>query len=80
MSVNAARRPRDASAGALLAFYKRVVSPALHAVAGAGGACRFQPTCSEYAAIAIAEHGAAAGHDDGFGQAAAVPSAAPRRF
>ncbi|MFY9746766.1 MAG: membrane protein insertion efficiency factor YidD [Acidobacteriaceae bacterium] len=57
MSVNAARRPRDASAGALLAFYKRVVSPALHAVAGAGGACRFQPTCSEYAAIAIAEHG-----------------------
>ena len=42
---------------ALLAVYKRVVSPALHALAGAPGACRFQPTCSEYAAIAVAEHG-----------------------
>ncbi|MGB9029597.1 MAG: membrane protein insertion efficiency factor YidD [Acidobacteriaceae bacterium] len=41
----------------LLAFYKRVVSPVLHAVAGTTGACRFQPTCSEYAAFAIAEHG-----------------------
>jgi putative membrane protein insertion efficiency factor len=44
-------------AQALLAFYKRFVSPALHAVSGAQGACRFQPTCSEYAAIALAEHG-----------------------
>ncbi|MGD0366841.1 MAG: membrane protein insertion efficiency factor YidD [Acidobacteriaceae bacterium] len=48
---------KDAGVRALLAFYKRVVSPALHAVAGTSGACRFQPTCSEYAAIAIAEHG-----------------------
>jgi uncharacterized protein len=39
----------------LLAFYKRGVSPALHAMVP--GACRFQPTCSEYAAIAMAEHG-----------------------
>jgi hypothetical protein len=39
-------------------FYKLVVSPMLHAGAGvAGGACRFQPTCSEYAAIALHEHG-----------------------
>jgi len=42
---------------ALLFVYKRAVSPALHAAAGAHGACRFQPTCSEYAAISIAEHG-----------------------
>lgn len=41
----------------LLRVYKGAVSPALHAVAGSAGACRFQPTCSEYAAIAVAEHG-----------------------
>ncbi len=40
---------------ALLAFYKRWLSPALHSL-GAGG-CKFLPTCSEYAATAIAVHG-----------------------
>lgn len=29
----------------------------LHAAAGVTGACRFQPTCSEYAAIAVSEYG-----------------------
>jgi hypothetical protein len=42
---------------ALLFVYKRAVSPLLHAAVGTKGACRFQPTCSEYAAIAFAEHG-----------------------
>lgn len=37
--------------------YKYVLSPALHAGAGMTGACRFQPTCSEYAAIAVNEYG-----------------------
>jgi hypothetical protein len=37
--------------------YKYTLSPALHAVGGATGACRFQPTCSEYAAIAVSEYG-----------------------
>lgn len=37
--------------------YKLVVSPVLHTLSGQSGACRFRPTCSEYAAIAIAEHG-----------------------
>ena len=41
----------------LLWLYKRGVSPMLHGLAGVTGACRFQPTCSEYAALAIATHG-----------------------
>lgn len=41
---------------AMLAFYRRWLSPALHAFGGGGG-CRFVPTCSEYAAVAIASHG-----------------------
>lgn len=42
---------------ALQGAYKYVLSPALHAGAGVTGACRFQPTCSEYAAIAVSEYG-----------------------
>ncbi len=41
-------------AGALLvgvAFYRAVLSPLL------GGACRFRPTCSEYAIQALRRHG-----------------------
>src|ERR1700744_426091 len=41
----------------LLWLYKHGVSPMLHAAAGVTGACRFQPTCSEYAALAVATHG-----------------------
>lgn len=41
---------------AMLAFYKRWLSPALHAI-HPGGGCKFLPTCSEYAAVAIATHG-----------------------
>ncbi|MDR3763317.1 MAG: membrane protein insertion efficiency factor YidD [Acidobacteriota bacterium] len=40
---------------ALLAFYKRLISPLLPV------ACRYTPTCSEYAAEAVARHGALAG-------------------
>ena len=40
---------------ALLRLYKLVVSPLLPP------ACRFSPTCSEYAIEAIAEHGALRG-------------------
>ena len=40
---------------AMLAFYRRWGSPALHSVIPGG--CRFVPTCSEYAAVAIATHG-----------------------
>lgn len=41
---------------ALLRFYKRWLSPAVHSL-GTGG-CKFRPTCSEYAAAAIAMYGA----------------------
>jgi uncharacterized protein len=44
---------------ATLAFYRRWLSPAIHAL-GPGG-CRYVPTCSEYAATAIAIHGPARG-------------------
>jgi putative membrane protein insertion efficiency factor len=64
--VSASATPRhaswkDSSTTTLLTFYKRVLSPMLHAAVGVQGACRFQPTCSEYAAIAIAEHGTVRG-------------------
>lgn len=44
---------------ATLAFYQRWLSPAVHAL-GPGG-CKYVPTCSEYAAAAIARHGAMRG-------------------
>ncbi|MGA2653108.1 MAG: membrane protein insertion efficiency factor YidD [Terracidiphilus sp.] len=40
---------------ATLAFYRRWLSPAIHAISPGG--CRYQPTCSEYAQIAIVTHG-----------------------
>jgi putative membrane protein insertion efficiency factor len=44
---------------ALLAAYRRWLSPALHALSPGG--CKFLPTCSEYASQAIAIHGPARG-------------------
>jgi len=44
---------------AILAFYQRWLSPVLHTLSPGG--CRFVPTCSEYAAEAIATHGAVRG-------------------
>jgi putative membrane protein insertion efficiency factor len=52
---------RNRIVGALHSLYKRWLSPVLHGLLHAGaplaGGCRFQPTCSEYAAVAIARHG-----------------------
>ena len=45
---------------ASLAFYRRWLSPAIHALSPGGG-CRYVPTCSEYAQVAIATHGPARG-------------------
>jgi hypothetical protein len=40
---------------ALIAFYRRWLSPVLHSLHPGG--CKYLPTCSEYAAMAIATHG-----------------------
>jgi putative membrane protein insertion efficiency factor len=40
---------------AMLDFYRRWLSPAIHSLKPGG--CRYLPTCSEYASIAIANHG-----------------------
>ena len=37
-------------------LYKAALSPFLHS-AGLTGSCRFQPTCSEYSTLALAQHG-----------------------
>ncbi|WP_158752311.1 membrane protein insertion efficiency factor YidD [Acidobacterium sp. S8] len=56
--MNRAPASRVSLTAVVHSFYKLVLSPVLHAGAGmTGGACRFQPTCSEYAAIALHEHG-----------------------
>jgi len=41
----------------LLRVYKWTLSPLLAFIAGPGGGCRFEPTCSEYAVQAIEAHG-----------------------
>ena len=48
---------RDTVVDTAANIYKRVLSPVLHSVTGSSGACRFQPTCSEYATLAISRHG-----------------------
>ncbi len=46
---------------ALIILYRRAVSPALSALAGTQGGCRFYPSCSVYAAVAVDAHGAIVG-------------------
>ena len=38
-------------------FYRYLLSPAFHLLAGSGFGCRFTPTCSEYAQQALEHHG-----------------------
>jgi uncharacterized protein len=46
--------PRQGASGALR-FYKSTISPMVTAMFGP--ACRFEPTCSKYAAEAVSRHG-----------------------
>ncbi|MHB1793667.1 MAG: membrane protein insertion efficiency factor YidD [Acidobacteriaceae bacterium] len=52
---------RAARVERLARFYQRWISPGLHALGGSllpmPSGCRFQPTCSEYATIAVARYG-----------------------
>jgi putative membrane protein insertion efficiency factor len=45
----------------LLRGYQRALSPALAALAGPMGRCRFEPSCSQYAVEAIQTHGTVKG-------------------
>lgn len=44
-----------------LSFYQKVVSPTLHMVLGTKHACRYSPTCSEFATIHIQKEGVVKG-------------------
>ena len=55
-----ARLPALALLGAVR-VYQRFISPAMPVITLGGCACRFTPTCSHYAAEAIATHGALVG-------------------
>jgi len=46
---------RERLAGALLLIYKRALSPALHGLSVSQ--CKYLPTCSDYAYMAVVRHG-----------------------
>ena len=53
--ADAPASPRERVAGALLRFYKGAISPALHSASVSQ--CKYLPTCSEYAYVAVVRHG-----------------------
>jgi putative membrane protein insertion efficiency factor len=55
MTVTAPNPLRERSAAVLLAFYKRALSPLLHVFVTSQ--CKYLPTCSEYAYVAVVRHG-----------------------
>jgi putative membrane protein insertion efficiency factor len=60
-ATNTSAARRAARVEALVRGYSRWISPLLHSVSASlfplPGGCRFQPTCSDYAAVAVARHG-----------------------
>jgi hypothetical protein len=46
---------RERAAAALLAVHKRILSPLLNVLAPTQ--CKYLPTCSEYAYVAVVRHG-----------------------
>ena len=55
MSAQAAGTERERLAGTLYAVYKRVFSPLLHALSPSQ--CKYLPSCSEYAYVAVVHYG-----------------------
>ena len=55
MAARGSQARRERIAGAMMAGYKRVLSPMLHAFSLSQ--CKFLPTCSEYAYVAVVRHG-----------------------
>ena len=45
------------TAAGLVRLYQLTLSPALRLLAGAGGGCRFEPNCSQYARDSLQRHG-----------------------
>jgi putative membrane protein insertion efficiency factor len=54
-SESTASSRRERVAGALLLVYKRAVSPLLNVFVATQ--CKYLPTCSEYAYVAVVRHG-----------------------
>jgi len=46
---------RERTAAALFSFYKRLLSPVFHIFVTSQ--CKYLPTCSEYAYVAVLRHG-----------------------
>ena len=42
----------------LIRAYQVIISPILSVFVGAGGGCRYEPSCSRYFSQAVGEHGA----------------------
>ncbi|MGH9615577.1 MAG: membrane protein insertion efficiency factor YidD [Acidobacteriaceae bacterium] len=61
MTQESKQERRAAQVERLARLYQRWISPALHGLSGSllpvPTGCRYLPTCSEYAAIAIARYG-----------------------
>ena len=55
MTGTAAGARRERVAAVLLAIHKRVLSPLLNVFAATQ--CKYLPTCSEYAYVAVVRHG-----------------------
>jgi uncharacterized protein len=42
---------------AIITFYQRILSPIMKQLLGVSAMCRYSPSCSEYARMAIIQHG-----------------------
>lgn len=64
--ISVSERVLKPAVKAAIFAYQKIVSPALHALAGPGSGCRFVPTCSSYMDQAVQRHGMLKGGALGF--------------